>query len=179
MATNPFLEKKGFGFGAQDKANFPEHQELLGAGQYSHDLLDNYTERLVAKATRTVMIDLVTPVNLTNQSDTSATDVDLSSYTTPRTFAAIIKLYFRDSGSSSGNTYMGVRRNGDTAPEDWYDVVGNSIDNKWSLTYITCGCDKDQIIEYRVNASGAGTASNVQVALMGYIEGIWHYQQEE
>ncbi|MFH2031379.1 MAG: hypothetical protein ABIJ40_12315 [Bacteroidota bacterium] len=180
MSTNSFLQKKGFGFGQQDNANFPEHQELIGAGQYSHDLIDNYMERLVATATRNVVIDPVAVLDLTNQSDIAYTDLDLSSYTTPRTFAVILKLYFVDSGSAANITTFRVRKNGHVdAIDPILNASGGHINSMPGWAEGSVGCDENQTVEYEVNASGAGTATTVQIVLTGYYEGIWHYQQEE
>ena len=175
MATNSFLQKKGFNFGGQDNTNFPEHQELRGAGQYSHNLLDSYIERLVAKATRYVKIKPVRVLNLTNQSDIAETDLDLSAYTTPRTYAVNIRLMLKDDASATSAISLIAR---DEHSWDHVYLTGNHLNNTYTTESGTCSCDKNQIIKYCLYASGVGIV-DIMIDLYGYFEGIWYYQQEE
>jgi len=154
-----------------------KHQDLTDAGQYTHAELDDYMERLVAKGTRTVQIAETTVLTLTNQSDVSATELDLSSYVTPRTFIVHLRLSMQDSGSAAGQTYIAVRKNGAAAPSDLV-CEGHQVNDIIGYESGPVRCDSDQKVQYAIDASGAGTA-NVTIVLFGYEEGIWNYQQEE
>ena len=180
MDNNPIYkaseQKRIINVGEQTSSQFlGSHQQLKDIGENAHWEIDDFIREYKYKATRYVKIKPVRVLNLTNQSDIAETDLDLSAYTTPRTYAVNIRLILKDNASATSRVLLIAR---DEHSWDHVYLTGNHLNNAYTTESGTCSCDKNQIIKYYLNASGAGTA-DIMIDLYGYFEGIWRYQEEE
>ena len=105
-------------------------------------------------------------LTLANQSAVDWTDLDLTAYTSANARGAILQLSVMDSGGANGE--FRVRENG-SGGAAYVPVARTQVAGIWIHSPAIVGCDAGQIIEYKISATGAGTA-NAWIDVLGYWE---------
>lgn len=126
---------------------------------------------------RTVMLEnSVEILNLTSQSTTSWTDLDLSGYTSSGTgdlsdnaIAVIVLAKMRDSASATTNISLRLRKNGSATADGTFIMNGSHLNSQYMNAQGIVPIDTDYVLERDIAASGAGTL-DVLLYLVGYIE---------
>lgn len=170
---NEFFSQRGGGGNPLDAPldKTINHADLIGSGYTPHEDIDKHIEEVHDWGSR--YVTLSSPIEVlavTAQGDVSATDIDLSSYTTPNTYAVYVKARFRDSASAGTETTGVLEKNGSGSQEVL--IKGGHINNLRITENAIVQCDENQIIEYSISASGANTAA-MWVYLLGYYEYIY------
>jgi len=97
------------------------------------------------------------------KSDTTASSVSADA------IAVILQIITQDTGSAANTTYIQVRKNGSTDDPGTLRAQGGHVNSMPMYASGIVGIDSSYLIEYTVNASGAGTLTGT-VNLIGYIE---------
>jgi len=147
-----------------------DHADLIGSGYTPHEDIDKHIEQMHDWSTRCVVTDKTTVATLNAKSDVSWTELDLSSYITPNTYLIKMEARIRDSGSAANNNYIQLAKNG--IELGVLTVKGGQVNDMWIYGNADVPCDSNGIIEYKIKASGVGTA-DVVIYLLGYFEYIY------
>jgi hypothetical protein len=105
-------------------------------------------------------------LHLTNQSSTDWIDFDLSPFVTAQTYAVSLEITAED---TSGESQLVLRRKGYTGGT--FGPVVESSTGALTVNDVIIGCNEDQMIQYKIIASGSGTAA-VRIRVTGYWETI-------
>jgi len=103
---------------------------------------------------------------LGNQSNVDWTDFDLAAFVTPRTYAVALELSVED---VAGTAALLVRRKGYTGGD--YGPAVKTVTGVQTWNDIIVGCDELQMIQYKIQAGGIGSAT-VRIRVTGYWETI-------
>lgn len=106
-------------------------------------------------------------LNLSNQTNVSATDCDLTSDTSARAVAALLQVQVADHTPASG-VYAAFRKNGTTTDAQERRVYPQVADLP-TCQQVMVELDSGQIFEYSI-AAGAGSTFDLRVDVLGYWE---------
>lgn len=115
-------------------------------------------------------------VSLVGSSSVAFTDKDVrtlsgggASSVSANAIAAIVQLVLSDTGSAATATLLQVRKNGSTDDPGHVLTRAAHINSTQGYAQGICGIDESFLLEYKLTASGANTAT-ASIYLIGYIE---------
>jgi len=112
----------------------------------------------------------VNALELTDQSTTAYTDLDLTSVTSSTAIAALVQIEVQDSGTPAAGVYASVRKKGTTTDANSRKVYPQVADIPITGTFLV-ELDAAQAMQYDINASGA-TTFDLRIDVLGYYERV-------
>jgi hypothetical protein len=151
--------------------NTPLYAKDTGSSNVELISLDDndYIESNQKRLTRYVAMDKTQVLSAPGSSDVNWTDLDLTASTSANTFAVNLNIQMRDSGSAANNTYISVSDDGGATA--YLIAKGGHINDQYIYATGVVGCSTGQVVEYKIEASGSGTA-DAYIYLLGYFEYI-------
>jgi hypothetical protein len=132
------------------------------------DATPTYGWRVLYRRTYTALEPDVNVLDLSAQSTVTDTDLDLTSSTSARAVAARLLVTVKDTGTPAATVFASIRKNGTTTDARERRVYPQAAGVTISQI-VEVELDSAQVMEYAIDASGAGTC-DLRIDVLGYYE---------
>lgn len=163
-ASNGLLVNNNIGYWCKDSGG--TNQPCIGINSSDNTVIGENELR----PTRTVYNSQTTAkVSLSNSSDVSWTDVDVTAETSARAYMVQITVEIEDTGAAATRASITVRKKGETDVDQYQWTFAHPANSRPTQQTKWVGLDTDQIFQYQADASGVNTLTT-KIRILAYKE---------